>query len=220
MWDTHFGYRICDQSNDVTLVGRQEFQAKFKLYSVDKKAALAMIEDAQKPPVSEILDIPIYHDGLNTFSKSLLDFPERFDKIWQWVFETDGKAIGSLDRQQGCSDHCSLRIENYQSTKSAWLATSIGPAYGEAPIPDVARLKLSAMVKTEDVDGRANIAIRFFTQGMGNIFDISDYQVIESERYLFETQDWTKIEIITSPLSPAPERVHLLLIDWQGQSVV
>lgn len=211
MWDTHFGFRICDQSRDVSLIGKQEFQAKFKLYSIDKKSAAARIKATQEPPVSDILDMPIYHAGLNTFSKSLLDFPERFDKIWQWTFQTSGIGTGSLDRQHGYSDQFSLKIENHQSAESAWLATSIGSAYGGPPIPDGTRLKLSAMVKTDNVDGKAFIAIRFFTPGMGDIFDLSDYQVIASESYLCGTQDWTKIEALTPPISPAPERVHLLL---------
>ncbi|MCI0496081.1 hypothetical protein L0Z72_13835, partial [candidate division KSB1 bacterium] len=211
MWDTHFGFRICDQSNDVILAGKQEFQAKFKLYSINKKTAAAMIEDAQEPDLTEILQIPIYIDGLNTFSKSLLDLPEKFDKLWQWNFETNGKATGSLDHQSGYSDHHSLKIENHQPTESAWLATSIGPAYGEAPIPDRVRLKLSALVRTENLNGRADIAIRYFSFGMGNIFNISDYRIIQSEFFLSKTQNWQKIEVITALLSPAPERVHLLL---------
>ncbi|HEX9974689.1 MAG TPA: hypothetical protein VGD14_21675, partial [bacterium] len=212
MWDTHFGYRICDHSNSVTLEGRQEFQAKFKLYAIDEKIATAFIKDAQTTPAKEIADIPIYINGLNTFSKSLFDFPGQFDKFWQWNFENRGKnAKGSLDRQQGSSDQYSLKIENHQYTESAWIATSIGPAYGEAPIPDGARLKLTAMVKVEDLQGKAEIAIRFFKPDRGNVFNISDYQIIQSENFLAGTQTWQKIEVITSPLSPAPERVHLLL---------
>jgi hypothetical protein len=212
MWDAHFGYRICDQARDVTLAGKQEFQAKFKLYSIDKKTATGMIQDAQEPSISEILDTPIYIRGLYTFSKSLLDFPGKFDKIWQWNFETNSKnATGSLDRHQGYSDDYSLKIENFQASESVWLATSIGPAYGEAPVPDGARLKLSGWVKTEDVRGKAEIAIRFFKPDRGNFFNILDYQIIQSENFLNGTQNWQKIEVITSPLSPAPERVHLLL---------
>ncbi len=211
MWDTHFGYRICDQARDVNLKGKQEFRAKFKIYSINKKNAATIIQAAQEPHTSEILGIPIYISGLNSFSKSLFDFPEKFNKIWQWTFQMSGNAIGCLDRQQGYSDHCSLKIENFQDAETAWIATSIGPAYGETPIADGAKLKLSAMVKTEDLNSKADIAIRFFTPEMGNIFDTSNYQVIESKRYLCGTQDWTKIEVITPPLSPAPERVHLLL---------
>jgi len=212
MWDTHFGYRICNQSAEVTLEGRQEFQAKFKLYGIDEKTATSLIKDAQEPPVTEILDIPIYINGLNTFSKSLLHFPRKFDKLWQWNFESQGKyAKGIVDRKQGFSDSNSLKIENFQPTESAWIATSIGPAYGEESIPDGARLKLTAMVKTENLTEKTDIAIRFFSPGMGNIFYISDYQVIQSVSFLTGTQNWQKIEIITPPISPAPERVHLLL---------
>lgn len=212
MWDTHFGYKICDQSVDVTLLGKQEFQVKFKLYSIDKKIAPAFIKDAQEPSAAEILDVPIYINGLNTFSQSLLDFPDQFGNFWQWTFESRSKdATGSLDRHQGYSDQYSLKIENHQHAESAWIATSIGPAYGDEPIHEGVKLKLTAMVKTEDLTGKASIAIRFFKPGMGNIFDISDYHVIQSKIYLSGTQNWQKIEVITSPLSPAPERVHLLL---------
>lgn len=212
MWDTHFGYRICQQFDDVTLTGGQEFHAKFKLYAIDEKIATELIKNAQEPPVAEILDIPIYVTGLNSFSKSLFDFPDKFDKLWQWNFESNSEnAKGSLDRQQGFSDQNSLKIENHQPTESSWLATSIGPAYGDEPIPNGARLKLSAMVRVNELNGRANIAIRFFSAGMGDIFDIANYQIIGSKSILSREQDWTRIEIMTSPLSPAPERVHLLL---------
>jgi len=212
MWDTHFGYRICDQSNDVILEGRQVFQARFKVYSIDEKNVAAIIKEAKEPSIKEIFDIPIYQDGLNTFAKNLLDFPDKFDKLWQWNFETSGDdSKGSLDRQQGYSDDNSLKIENFQQTESAWLATSIGPAFGDASIPDRVKLKLAAMVKTEDLNGKADIAIRFFTPGMGNIFDISDYRMNQSDSLLSGTQNWKKIEIITPSIFPAPQRVHLLL---------
>lgn len=212
MWDTHFGYRICDQASEVTLAGKQEFHAKFRLYAIDKKTAITLIEDVHEPPAKEILDIPIYIDGLNTFSRSLLDFPGKYNKLWQWNFETSGKnAKGNLDRHQGYSDECSLKIENFQEADSAWIATSIGPAYGEESISDGTRLKLTALVKTENVKGKADIAIRFFTTDMGNIFDVSNYRLRQSENFLTGTKNWQKIEVTTPPLSPAPERVHLLL---------
>jgi len=76
---------------------------------------------------------------------------------------------------------------------------------------DGARLKLSGWIKTEDVQGRAVLAIRFFKPGMGDIFDILDYQVVPSQDFLAGNQNWKKIEVITHPITPAPERVHLLL---------
>jgi len=116
-----------------------------------------------------------------------------------------------VDDQIGYSDHHSLFIENRKTTDSMWIATTIGPAFGEEAFPDGIRLKLSAVIKVENVNGYVDIAIRFFQPGLGNVFDLSDYQVIFSENHLKGTRDWRHIEVITSPLFPAPARVHILL---------
>ncbi|MBN2089231.1 hypothetical protein JW964_06445 [candidate division KSB1 bacterium] len=214
MWDAHFGYRITDCSNDAWLEGEKRFSASFKLYALDEKAVSRTIQEASSPSTTEIINTPIYISGLNTFNDTLFDFPEQFSNLWPWSFQTShhnkNRISGKLDTKNGYSDHSSLCIENFETADSVWLATTIGPAYGEARFPAGIRLKLSAMVKVEKVIGYADIALRFFQPGHGNIFNISDYIVIPSD-HLHGTHDWANIEVLTPPLFPAPERVHLLL---------
>ncbi len=189
--------------------------ANFKLYSLTEKAVTPIIQEASSPLMTEILKIPVYLSGLNTFSKTLLDFPAQFHNLWPRTFETScrekDRITWKVDDQIGYSDHHALFIENRETIDSMWIATTIGPAYGEEALLDGIRLKLSAMIKVENVNGHVAIAIRFFQPGLGNVFDLSDYQVIVSENHLKETQDWCHIEVITSPLFPAPARVQILL---------
>ncbi|MDW7679624.1 MAG: hypothetical protein SCK70_03620, partial [bacterium] len=215
MWDAHFGCRVTDGISPKILAGPQKIRAAFRLFGVDADSATAIIDRASKPDLTLIGNIPIYVNGFNTFGASLLDFPEKFHDLWEWKFEpgatTGKKAVEKVDRQTGFSDQNSLFIENFTDSTSAWIATAIGPAYGQPPISDRARLKLTAALKTEQVSGKADIAIRYFQPGKGSVFDLSDYQLIVSKNGLNATHPWSKFEVITPRLSPPPERVHLML---------
>lgn len=215
MWDAHFGFRVCKRNEPVSLKGKTEFRAQFNLYSLNRSYAAEIIKNAIGPPSEELMEIPIYMDRINTFSQTILDFPDKQSDMWPWEFSTESRDMkqvyAQIDRTTGCSDTHSLIIRHTIETKSAWTATTIGPAFGEMPFPNNVRLKLTAYVKTDSLHGTADIAIRFFTPKMGNVFDLSDYALVKSEQFAAGTRDWQKFEIITEPISPVPERVHILL---------
>jgi hypothetical protein len=216
MWDAHFGYSVCKERRDKILNGRQEFEAEFQIYSINKASGSVIKNTSNKYKTPEIEKIPIYVNGLNTFSKTIKDFPENEQQIlWPWTFETENNSsengVGQLDRQKGFNDSGSVKIENFKPVNSQWLATSLGPAYGQSPFTNGVRLKLGAYVSTEQVQGATDIAIRLHRFGWGSVFNIPDYELFPTLQSLNGSLDWMYLQITTPPIRPAPDRVHLLL---------
>lgn len=214
MWDAHFGYRICDDLQNKLLAGNRTFSAAFLLYAIDRQAATTLAANAREVVAPEIDQIPIYVPGVNTFAHTLRDFPGQQADLWPWSHECEGAehlAEFALDREQGFDDSCSLRIRNTGPGNSQWLATTLGPAFGQPAFRDGARLRLTAYVRTEGVQNQTGIAIRLHRAGHGDLFKVSEYEVFPSQQTLRGTCEWQRLQVTTPPLSPAPDRVHLLL---------
>jgi hypothetical protein len=214
MWDAHFGYRICDDLQNKLLTGGTTFSVTFLLYAIDRQAATAVATNAREIVTPEINHIPIYVPGVNTFAHTLLDFLSQQTDLWPWTFESEGAerlAEFAMDRERGFDDSCSLRIQNTGAVNSRWLATTLGPAFGQPPFRDGARLRLTAYVRTENVQDRTDIALRLHRPGHGDLFKVSEYEIYPSRQMLRGTCEWQRLHVTTPPLAPAPDRVHLLL---------
>ncbi|MCG3157667.1 MAG: hypothetical protein DKINENOH_04303 [bacterium] len=214
MWDAHFGYRICDDLQNKLLTANRTFSATFLLYAIDRQAATALTASAREVVTPEINQIPIYVPGVNTFAHTLLDFREQQAELWPWSHECEGAehhAEFVLDRERGIDDSCSLRIRNTEPGNSQWVATTLGPAFGQPAFREGARLRLTAYVRTEDLQNQTGIAIRLHRPGQGDLFKVSGYEVFPSQQTLRGTSGWQRLQVTTPPLSPAPDRVHLLL---------
>jgi hypothetical protein len=215
MWDAHFGYRICDDLQNKFLVEGTTYRAVFQFYAIDRQAGNVLATKAREIATPEINHIPIYIAGVNTFAHSVLDFPNQQSNLWPWAYESDGEteslAEFALDREQGFDDSCSLRIQNTGAVNSRWLATTLGKAFGQPPFRDGARLRLTAYVRTENVQDRADIALRLHRPGHGDLFKVSDYEIYPSQQKLHGISEWQRLQVTTPPLAPAPDRVHLLL---------
>lgn len=214
MWDAHFGYRICDDLQNKLLTGNRTFSVTYLLYAIDRQVAAAIAANAREIITPEIDQIPIYLPGTNTFAQTLLDFREQQADLWPWSHESEGgepHAVFALDRERGFDDSCSLRIQNTGPGNSQWLATTLGPAFGQPPFREGARLRLTAYVRSEDVQNQTGIAIRLHRPGHGDLFRVSEYEVFPSQQTLRGTCEWQRLQVTTPPLSPAPDRVHLLL---------
>lgn len=214
MWDAHFGYRICNHLQDMLLAGNSTFSATFLLYAIDRHAATTLATSAREIVAPGINQIPIYVPGMNTFAHTLFEFPEQQTELWPWTYESEGAAHlaeFALDRERGFDDTCSLHIQNTGAVNSQWLATTLGPAFGQPPFREGARLRLTAYVRTENVQGQADVAIRLHRPGYGDLFKVSEYEIYPSQQKLRGTCEWQRLHVITPPLSPAPDRVHLLL---------
>ena len=67
------------------------------------------------------------------------------------------------------------------------------------------------MVRKDALAGTAWIAIRLHRTGRGSVHSPDDYEIFESPHLGQAPDGWVRLEIVTPPIHPAPDRVHLLL---------
>jgi hypothetical protein len=206
MWDAHFGYKVCDTGVPVVLPGGGSYHARYRLTNIGPDVAGKLLEGAQDRPAPDVP--PIYVDGLNTFSATISSLED--DAVWPW--EQEGDARFSVDTDRGFDDSHSLRIDSSASSTVCWKATTLGPAYGKPAFRSGSRFRLTGYVATENLEGNARIAIRLHREGHGSVFDLNDYELFSSDSGVSGTEDWRRLEVTSAPISPAPDRVHLLLI--------
>ena len=216
MWDAHFGYRVTAPGHATKLLkGPMAFHAEYRLYTVTRSHAEGLLNQEGITESQELEEHPIYLPGLNTFKSTLVDFPGRQSYLWPWSHEVDtdaeGAALFRRDRNMGYDDLFSLHIENLQPIRSRWLATTLGPAFGHPPFPDRARYRLTGYLKTEDVQGKATLAIRLHRTGDRDLYHPQHYQMFTSPQPLCGSSDWRLLQVETPLISPAPDRLHLLL---------
>jgi len=222
MWDGHFAYRACGHDEPVNLPGGARFEAHYRLSSVRREEGLGMVASARARPAPGLEEIPLYVSGMNSFRKTGNEAAEMPEQSWPWEFEHDGPgdiARGQIDRSVGVDDQQSLRISAHGSTRARWIATTIGPAYGEKPFRDHSRFALVAMVRSRALSGSASIALRLHRSGALALFDPSSYEVYRCKGRISGDAEWTRLELKTPPIAPAPDRLHILLEqDGQGDS--
>lgn len=215
MWDAHFGFRVCDDLQNKFLIEGTTYRAVFQFYAIARQAGTVLAAKAREIAAPEINHIPIYIPGVNTFAHTVLDFTSQQSELWPWTYESNGGAESpaqfELDQHCGFDDSYSLCIHNTGAVNSHWLATTLGPAFSQPPFRDGARLRLTAYVRTENVQDQAGIAIRLHRPGHGDLFKVSDYEFYASPQKLHGSCNWRRLQVTTPPLAPAPDRVHLLL---------
>lgn len=213
MWDAHFGYRATQPGQAEHLVhGPADYQADFSLYSLPRAVAAAAVRQATELPATALEEHPVYFPGINTFSQTILDYPEQPAHLWPWSHEGEqGASRFFCDRTIGFDDTYSLCIENSRAVDSRWLATTLGPAFGEPPFPDQARYRLSGYLRTEAVEQGAGLAIRLHRPGHGDLFKPKDYELFASTTMATGTAEWRRLQVETPTISPPPDRLHLLL---------
>ncbi|NLP10119.1 hypothetical protein GX408_06950 [bacterium] len=213
MWDAHFGYRATQPGQaEHPVHGPADYLANFSLYALPRSAAAAAVRQAIELPADALKEHPIYLPGVNTFSQSILDYPEQPTSLWPWSHEgVEGASCFFRDRTIGFDDTYSLCIENSRAVDSRWLATTLGPAFGEPPFPDQARYRLSGYLKTEAVEQGAGLAIRLHRLGHGDLFEPQNYELFASTTMAFGTAEWRCLQVETPCISPPPDRLHLLL---------
>lgn len=214
MWDAHFGYRVCHNGENRRLANGEQFRVAFRLYALDRAAATDLTASAVERPAPEISQIPIYVAGTNTFASTIRDCAVPHD-AWPWEPETEEPRAAKLriDNTTGYDDQHSVRIEHTTPARSCWKLTALGPAYGQPPFQDGDRFRLHAMVRSAGLQGEAWLAIRLHRQGWGDLFDLATYEIFASPVRVHGDAGWQEISVTTPAISPAPDRLHLLL--WQ-----
>lgn len=212
MWDTHFAFKICGDTKDVLLPAGTHFEAGYQLTSLAANDTAETVTGALDRPAPELATTPLYVNGLNRFSETLQSVEGDARFLWPWETEGAAGSALTLDKACGFDDSTSVRIDSESAGRSCWKATTLGPAFGDTPFVDGSRYGLTALVQTEHLDGRAMLAIRLHRENSGSVFDIDNYEIFTSMQSLQGTSRWSKLEVITPPISPAPDRLHVLLI--------
>jgi hypothetical protein len=211
MWDAHFAYKVCHAGRTVGLPGGTMYSATFRISSMGREEARRLADSAEQVFSPEGRTVPAVVDGLHTFAVLCSDVPE----AWPWetdLPEGDPRAVTfTLDRATGYEDDRSLRIDASSPVLARWMATAFGPAYRKAPFRDGARYRLEARVRTALTGGAANLAIRLHREGEPGLFDPGSYEVHRSAGEVRGTSDWSRLVLLTPPVSPPPDRLHILL---------
>jgi hypothetical protein len=212
MWDAHFAYKICTEGKEVLLPAGSHFEAGYELTSLDKTEAESIVDKAVDRPAPDIATIPLYVPGVNHFTQTLQSAGADWRYVWPWEAEGDSVSTPLFDLEFGFDDTSCLRIDSNGEGKSCWKVTTLGPAFGGRPFVDGTQYRLSAIVKTSKLDGKTTIAVRLHRENKGSVFDIQSYEMFTSSQALQGDTDWKLLKVITPPISPPPDRIHLLLI--------
>jgi hypothetical protein len=212
MWDAHFAYKICTEGKEVVLPAGTHLEAAYELTSLDASEAQLIVDHAVDRPVPELATIPLYVPGVNHFRRTVQNAGDDLRYIWPWEAEGDSVSTPVFDLGFGFDDSSCLRIDSRGNGKSCWKVTTLGPAFGGKPFVDGSQYRLSAIVKTSKLEGKAMIAVRLHRENQGSVFDIQTYETFTSSQTLQGDTDWKLLRVVTPSISPAPDRFHLLLI--------
>ena len=210
MWDAHFAFKVASGNSPVRIGKGALFEAGYSIFSLDRTDAESLNANAQAPASDD--SGPVYVDGVNRFSDTLHSPGVAQENVWPWAQEGAAGAELTLDRTRGFDDYFSLRIRRSVSGMSAWKSTSFGPDYGKAAFADGARFQLTARVMAGALKGYATIALRLHREGNGNLFQPETYEMFASPRAVSGSGDWDFLKVVTPPISPPPDRLHLLLV--------
>jgi hypothetical protein len=223
MWDAHLAYRYCQGPGELLLPPGTRRSASLRITRLNRREGAALLARGVISSPPDLDGTPVYVNGLNTFLETIRSFPDRQHEIWPWAFETpagEGScASGILDRSTGYDDSASLRVTSATPGEGRWIASTLGPAFGNPPFVDGARYRLDVMARTELLDGKARIGVRLHRGGSPHIGDTRSYEHFWSDASCSGSSPWTSLHVITPPISPAPDRMHLVLShDGRGTS--
>ncbi len=221
MWDAHMAYRICHAGVAQALPGGTRFNASFRLFAVGREEGVMIAASASRPSLPEVSNTPIIVDGVHTFSDTLENAKSNPADVWPWETEAvageSGDVVFARDQDVGMDDGFSLRIDASGHSKARWKATALGPAFRQPAYEKDARYRLIGFVRSHLTSGRVSIAIRLHRTGSAGLFDPESYEIYRSSDVFRGVSDWTRLEVLTPPIDPAPDRVHLLLeLDGTG----
>ncbi len=212
MWDLHVGIRICTSPQDVVLAGGTRFHVRYRLSCPSRNQLADDVAQASPPDRALSAAIPVYKNGVNDFDP--VD-PDVSSPQWPWTPEPASSLSTavelSLDDQVSRVGKRSLKIQHAENTRSHWIMTALGPAFGWPAFANGCRLRLSAAIRTLGLVGESRIALRYHLTGREGLFSPQTYSRVDSNTVVSGSREWTRIEVTTPPLDPAPDRVHLIL---------
>jgi hypothetical protein len=215
MWDAHIAYKVCSADAEIVLGGGREFRAKFRLFSLTRDETADIAGRAVEITGEEASDTPVIVEGVHSFAETLATCTGDPSAIWPW--ETgipDGETEDirfAVDRREGFEDNNALRIETARYATAHWKATAFGSAFRKEPLPGGVRFRVVAYVKSRLLEGSAGVGIRLHRTGTPGVFDTAKYETYRSANSAAGQSDWTRLEVTTDLILPAPDRLHILL---------
>jgi len=212
MWDSHFGYRVCDEVRKNVKLNNTSFDASFLFYSMSQGDAKFLRKISSSADYRDIKDMPFLEEGLNKFDKTPLKLPNP-QQYWQFQKEIIGDrscdAQLFIDRSNGYSDNNSLAIKTNYPLQARWIYTSFGPEFGGAELPRDKMIKVFCQGKIlSGLSCFMSLSLRF--RKTVNNKDENEFIVFSSEKT--GTQDqWVSLEILTPKIDFDYDRLHLIL---------
>lgn len=215
MWDAHLAYKVCSADTGIMLEGGKQFRAHFRLLSLLRDGAEQIAGRAEEVRGEEALQTPVIVDGVHTFTETLVSSTGDPAVIWPWETDSvagEGGAVRcTVDRNEGFDDNSALRIDTTQHATARWKATAFGSAFRKQPLPEGVRFRVVAYVKSRLTEGSAGIGIRVHRTGAPGVFDAEQYETYNSVQRVESLSGWTRLEVTTDIITPAPDRLHILL---------
>jgi hypothetical protein len=224
MWDLHLAYRVCHQGTAVDLPSSTGRAAEYRLSLLLPEEAAPLVEGRveESDPTGEI---PLLTRGLSLYGE--LGPPGSIPPadLWPWEREIsagDPSSVRFSVERSGAPPRGgpALCIDASPGVSAAWRGSALGPAYRQSPFPDGASYRLTARVRSGGSTPR--LSIRLHRQGRPGLFDPRQYEVFRSDPDAVAAgslpppgrsgaEEWTELTVETPPISPAPDRIHLLL---------
>jgi hypothetical protein len=223
MWDTHFGVNVCPRGRTVTLPPGTVLQAAYTIGSASRMAMNPLVKRSRLRSAGAAAGTPMWTGGRHSFRETFRRTAGDRNTAWPWQTAVTAGAVQNVDfardTRTGCTDRYSLRINHRLSAKSCWQATTLGPAFGEPAFRRGGRLQLRAKVRARGLHGQVQVALRLHRTGRGSVFEVAGYEVFASPAVRAVDQDWVELTVTTPAISPAPDRVHVLL-QFHGRGTV
>ncbi len=215
MWDVHLAVKACHTGETLSLSEGTSVRAHFRVSSIDRAEGQLLADRARVAVAPETYQTPVIVEDIHTFAETLATAAGSPADIWPWETEVEAGEPADIrlfvDRGSGYDDGVSLCIDSPRMARAAWKATALGPAFRQPPFHDGRRYSAAGFIRTRLREGSAGIVLRLHREGRPGLFDPSGYEVYRSPVSVSGTAGWTRVEVITPPLSPAPDRIHVLL---------
>jgi hypothetical protein len=223
MWDAHFGLKICRDDVPVTLPSGTRLRAHYQLRVESRKVLLPLVQRARLLAPGRAADLPVWTGGRHSFRATFRSRNLDRNTTWPWTTQVLSGSVDDVafarDCWVGVRDRYSLRIVLQAEAQAAWVATTLGPAFGEPPFVDGGRMQVQGMVRTDRLRGWARLRLRVHRQGRGSVYDVAGYETYTSDTLPGGEKGWMPLNVVTPPLSPRADRVHVLL-EVQGEGTV
>ena len=211
IWDPHIYLLTPDRK---TCDAGETFEVHYRLFEMNEADGKALLDRSILRPESSLDGVaaPVFRFGLNTFDEPVSAEVESEDWFWEsnesrWVRPRE-KRHCLWDDTVARSGTRSLALRGDRAGQSwRWQAPFCGS--GMRPVPKLAKQqRLTAWVKTKDVGGRVRIGYHVTSE--------PGRDVEWSERELSGTNDWTQLQLTSSPARPGGNANIILQLDGTG----